>query len=183
LPHYVSRDDYFAAAVGILSEVGFRGLKMTALHQRLGVTSGSFYNYFRNWPDFVQQFLAHWLDRTDQIAQEAARPNEAVNRLELLRGLSKTVPHDAEAAIRIWAAMDPAVGEVQRAVDERRVDLIAQAVAQVRGHEHDAHRLAELCLAGVVGLQMLRRPVDLDEMDWQLAQFITLVLHTAGDRP
>ncbi|MEO3859566.1 TetR/AcrR family transcriptional regulator [Acrocarpospora sp. B8E8] len=183
MPHYVSRDDYFEAATAILSEVGVKGLKMTALHQRLGVSSGSFYNYFRNWPDFVGQFLEHWVGRTDQIAEQAAAPSNALDRLELLRKLSRTVPHDAEAAIRIWSTMDPAVAEVQAEVDRRRLALIRLAVAEVRGHETDAEDLARFCLSLVVGAQQFSRPVDIDVLDDHLERFIKMVVGEPGRPP
>ncbi|GAA4546515.1 TetR/AcrR family transcriptional regulator [Pseudonocardia xishanensis] len=183
MPHYVSREDYFEAATAILSEVGFKALKMTTLHQRLGVTSGSFYNYFRNWPDFVAQFLEHWVGRTDRIAEQAAQPGDPLDRLVLLRKLSRTVPHDAEAAIRIWSAMDPAVAKIQADVDARRLALIRRAVAEVQGHEEDAEDLARYCLSLVVGVQQLTRPVDLDLLDDHLDRFIRQVVAEGRERP
>ncbi|MEU7812244.1 TetR/AcrR family transcriptional regulator, partial [Pseudonocardia sp. NPDC049154] len=180
MPHYVSRDDYFEAAIAILSEVGYKGLKMTALHQRLGVTSGSFYNYFRNWPDFVAQFLEHWGGRTDRIAELAAAPGDPLDRLELLRKLARTVPHDAEAAIRVWSTIDPAVAAIQRDVDRRRLTLIRGAVAEIVGADADIDGLARFCLALVVGTQQLGSPVDVEMLDDHLERFIRMVMGGGG---
>lgn len=178
MPHYVGREDYYAAAVAILSESGFRDLNMTALHRRLGVSSGSFYNWFRNWPEFVRQFLTHWTEHTEQIARQAAVPQDPVQRLELLRRLARTVPHDAEAAIRVWSTTDPTVASAQRTVDRRRLAVIREAVAGVA--EEDATELAELCLATVVGTQLMTRPVDVDTLDRHLAGVIELVRLRGG---
>lgn len=175
MPLYVTREQYFTAATEILSADGYRGLRMTALHRALGVSSGSFYNYFRNWPDFVRQFLEQWTAHTDSIAARAAEAPDAVDRLRLLRGLTRTVPHDAEVAIRTWAAMEPSVAEAQREVDRRRLVLIRAAVVEAAGENEDTDRMAQLALSMIVGWQQLRRPFDPETMDWMLGRFIEMV--------
>ncbi len=171
MPTLVTREDYFGAATDILSEEGFGGLKMTALHRRLGVSSGSFYNYFQNWDDFVRGFLEDWTVRTNDIADRAATA-DSFERLELLRRLTRTVPHRAEAAIRTWAAMDPAVAAAQRDVDARRVALLETALVQVTGDAELAGLLAESALSMIVGWQQLSRPFDAEKLDWMLRNFI-----------
>jgi AcrR family transcriptional regulator len=172
VPTLVSPEDYFGAATDLLSEDGYRGLTMTALHRRLGVSSGSFYNYFRNWDEFVRAFLEHWTVRTNDIADRAAATVDSFERLHLLRALTRTVAHNAEAAIRIWAAMDPAVAAAQRDVDQRRLALIRAAVIEVTGDEERAGRLAESALSMIVGWQQISRPFDADRMDRMLNDFI-----------
>jgi AcrR family transcriptional regulator len=173
VPTLVSREDYFGAAIDLLSEEGFRGLRMTALHRRLGVSSGSFYNYFRNWDEFVRSFLEHWTVRTNDIADRAAATADSFERLQLLRELTRTVSHTAEAAIRTWAAMDPAVATAQRDVDRRRLALIRAAVLEVTGDQERAERLAESALSMIVGWQQMSRPFDADRLDWMLNDFIS----------
>lgn len=168
----VNREDYFGAAIEILSECGFRGLKMTALHRRLGVSSGSFYNYFQNWDDFVRSFLEHWTVRTNDIADRAAGTADSFERLHLLRHLTRTVPHRAEAAIRTWAAMDPAVAAAQRDVDARRLSLLESALIQVTGDPRRAALLAESALSMIVGWQQIASPFDAEKLDWMLSNFI-----------
>ncbi|WP_145986092.1 TetR/AcrR family transcriptional regulator [Pseudonocardia sp. EC080619-01] len=153
---------------------------MTALHRRLKVSSGSFYNWFRSWPDFVQQFLGHWTDYTEQIASRAAVPQDALQRLDLLRELARTVPHDAEAAIRAWGTVDPVVAAAQRAVDQRRLAVIEAAVGEVALPAADVTELAELCLSVVIGSQLMHKPVDVDALDRHLAGVIDLVRVRAG---
>jgi AcrR family transcriptional regulator len=172
VPTLVSREDYFGAATGLLSEDGFRGLTMTALHRRLGVSSGSFYNYFKNWDEFVRAFLEHWTAHTNDIADRAAATADSFERLHLLRELTRTIAHDAEAAIRTWAAMDAAVAEAQCAMDQRRLALIRAAVVKVTGDDERAERLAESALSMIVGWQQVSRPFDADKMDWMLNDFI-----------
>lgn len=175
VPLYVTREQYFTAATEILSAEGFRRLNMTALHRRLGVSSGSFYNYFRNWPDFVRKYLEQWTAHTDQIAERASAELDPLDRLRLLRRLTRTVAHDAEVAIRTWGAMEPMVAEAQREVDRKRLALIRIAVAEASGGRDDADRMAELALSMIVGWQQLRQPFDAERMDWMLSRFIEMV--------
>ena len=172
MPTLVSRADYFGAATDLLSEHGYRGLTMTALHRRLGVSSGSFYNYFKNWDEFVRAFLEHWTVHTNDIADRAAATADSLERLHLLRELTRTVAHDAEAAIRTWAAMDPAVAAAQRDMDQRRLALIRAAVVEVTGDEERAGHLAESALSMIVGWQQISSPFDADKMDRMLSDFI-----------
>ena len=179
VPLYVTREQYFTAAKEILLAQGFRGLKMTALHRHLGVSSGSFYNYFKNWPDFVQQFLDHWAGQTDEIAEKASVPLDAFERLELLRQLAQTVPHDVEAAIRTWSTVEPLVAQAQQNVDQQRRALIRRAVVEATGGEQDADQLAEFILSLIVGCQQLTKPVDVRAMDAMLARSNAMIARIA----
>ena len=42
----VSREAYFETGLEVLSDLGYGGLKLAEVCNRLGVTTGSFYHYF-----------------------------------------------------------------------------------------------------------------------------------------
>lgn len=170
-----SRERYFTAAQEILTDQGFGHLKMTALHRRLGVSSGSFYHFFAGWDDFVAQFLHHWIAQTAEISAQAQQTSDPFDRLETLRLLSRSVPHAAEAAIRMWSTTNAAVATAQRHVDAQRLAIIAEAVstAGVTGVRVD--RLARHGLSIIVGWQQLSHPFDMHGLDELLSQFIELV--------
>jgi AcrR family transcriptional regulator len=42
----VSREAYFQTGLDVLSDLGYGGLKLAEVCNRLGVTTGSFYHYF-----------------------------------------------------------------------------------------------------------------------------------------
>ncbi|MDT5106509.1 MAG: hypothetical protein QOI25_4022 [Mycobacterium sp.] len=42
----VTRQSYFDAGLDVLSDLGYGGLKLAEVCNRLGVTTGSFYHYF-----------------------------------------------------------------------------------------------------------------------------------------
>jgi AcrR family transcriptional regulator len=175
VPESASRERYFTAALEILTAQGFGHLTMTALHRRLGVSSGSFYHFFAGWDDFVAQFLESWITQTAEISVEAQQTSDPFDRLEILRLLAKSVPHAAEAAMRMWSATDATVATAQRHVDAQRLAIIAEAVSIAGVADVQADRLARHGLSLIVGWQQLSHPFDAHGLDELLGQFIDLV--------
>ena len=175
----VNQQDYFQGALGLLAKNGFGALRLTSLCRWLGMSTGSFYNWFRDWNDFVDQFLAYWeSELTERLATEAARNPDPTARLEQLRELARVVPHDAEVALRAWGNADTRAARVCQEVDALRRKLIFDTVHGLVSDVALANRLAALGLSIVVGHQHL----DVSDMDWSLRQFTALVgLHADID--
>ena len=53
----VSREAYFETGLDVLSDLGYGGLKLAEVCNRLGVTSGSFYHYFSSWPAYTRELV------------------------------------------------------------------------------------------------------------------------------
>ena len=177
VPTLVTRQEYFTSAVEILSTEGFRGLQVVKLCKAMGITTGSFYNYFRNLKDFTAEFLTTWRqDLTKQLIEAAELVDEPAERLRKLADMAKDIPHEAEAAIRAWSKVDPMVQAVQEEVDDLRLGLLRRAVLNASPNDPDADRLAALGLSIVVGAQQLRSPVNFDDLKWALDQYVELVL-------
>ena len=51
----VSREAYFETGLDVLSDLGYGGLKLAEVCNRLGVTTGSFYHYFSGWPAYTKR--------------------------------------------------------------------------------------------------------------------------------
>lgn len=180
----VTRKDYFESAFEILATEGFKELKVVKLCTVTGVTTGSFYNYFRNMKDFVDQFLAAWRQQlTKQLIETAELVDDPAQRLHTLVELAVTVPHEAEAAIRAWSQVDPAVRATQAEVDELRLGLVRRAIRMALPDDPDVDHLAWLGLSIVIGIQQLQSPINVNEMRWALNQFNAMVLARAGLDP
>jgi AcrR family transcriptional regulator len=175
VPRSATRERYFVAALEIMTDQGFGHLTMTALHRHLNVSSGSFYHFFKGWDDFVARFLESWIEQTEEISAKAEGASDPFDRLEILRWLARSVPHAAEAAMRIWSASDPAVATTQRHVDAQRLAIIREAVSAAGVTDVQADHLARHGLSIIVGWQQLSRPFDLQVLDEMLGQFIELV--------
>lgn len=177
----VNQQSYFQGALDLLAKEGYGALRLTSLCKAIGMSTGSFYNWFRDWNDFVDQFLAHWeSDLTQRLATQAAETLDASARLDRLRELARDVPHEAEVALRAWGNADPRAARVCHEVDVKRRRLIFDTVHALVEDRQLADRLAALGLSIVVGHQHL----DVVDMDWSLAQFNALVrVHSEARSP
>jgi AcrR family transcriptional regulator len=160
-----NREGYFAAAMALLAREGRAGLRLARLCRDVGVTSGSFYHHFGGWDGFVDALLAHWeaVD-THRLAELAAREPDPEGRLDVLKHLALTFPHEAETAIRAWAHGDERVAVVQARVDEHRHRVVAEALVAAGVEPDRADRLADLALAVLIGRQQRLGPTDVGEL-------------------
>lgn len=176
----VTKDDYFAAALDVLATQGHAALKIGSLCRDLGVTTGSFYHYFGGWDAFVRELLAHWeQERTRRVIDLTTAEQDPYARVRMLRKLATTLPHDAETAIRAWSHVNPAVDEVQRRVDQERLDALRTVIRGVVPNAREAQMLATIGMTLLVGAQQWRTPVDIRELGRMLDQFQALVLQHA----
>ncbi|MEZ0053647.1 AcrR family transcriptional regulator [Mycobacterium sp. MAA66] len=150
----VSRESYFEAGVEALAEAGYNGLKLAEVCRRLGVTTGSFYHYFPNWAAYTDALLEHWAEARSMKVDETQQgePDPRV-RIDTLIRRALALPHGAEAAIRIWSALDPKVHAVQSAVDQQRFDAMSEAAFEILGDRHQANVFASWGLYVLVGYE------------------------------
>lgn len=182
MPRTVTREDYFDAAMTVLATAGAGKLKVATLCRSLNVTTGSFYGYFGSLDGFVEQFLTHWQDRqTDRIVQLSNAPGEPEERIRLVKELARGLPHEAEAAIRGWAHINPRVATAQREVDARRQKALTKLFLPVVGSRRTASRLAIMAITLLVGLQQWRSPVSKKDYDLLFDEFESMVLNCVDD--
>ncbi|MHA3024598.1 TetR/AcrR family transcriptional regulator [Mycobacterium sp. BMJ-28] len=162
-----SRDSYFEAGIDILSDLGYGGLKLAEVCQRLGVTTGSFYHYFTSWSSFTRALVGHWMQvTTTQIIEAARGERDPRRRIDNLVAQALALPHGAEAAIRVWSSIDPAVGEVQAAVDQQRFDIMKESALEILAHERQAHVFAIAAVYLLTGYEQTSLPRDFDNLRW-----------------
>lgn len=166
------RNSWYAAGEEILATEGYGGLKLAALCRRLGVTTGSFYHSFDNWQDYTDSLLANWLEeRTRQTVEIARRTEDPIARLELLLHASHELLHRTEGAIRVWAAIDPRVGAVQKQVDDGRYQVVREAMEAVVGPER-AEAFAVWGMSTLVGYEMLAAEHGREHLLWSLQSIL-----------
>jgi AcrR family transcriptional regulator len=154
MPTIVSKEQYYACALEVLAESGFKGLNIGVLCKELGVTSGSFYHHFGNWNGFVVALLEFWENR--QIVQLRNRNfgnSGPLVDFDSLMTLTISLPHKAEAAIRAWAANNEVVRAGQRRADEARRKTVERVIARIVGNPTVAKDLTALGMCLLVGYQ------------------------------
>lgn len=163
----VTRTAYFETGIEVLSDKGYGGLKLAEVCRRLGVTSGSFYHYFTNWSTYTRELIDYWLqERTRLRAELIGTDSDPRRRLEaLLRG-GVEMEHSAEAAIRVWSAIDPQVRIAQTKLDQQRFDAIYAAAMELLHNERQAQVFAECALYTVIGYEQATLPRDGAALAW-----------------
>ncbi|MEV0663510.1 TetR/AcrR family transcriptional regulator [Actinomadura luteofluorescens] len=143
----VGRRDWIEAAYGELARAGERGVAITTLAARLGVTKGSFYWHFRDRPELMRALLDRWAhERTDEVLGLAlgstADPRERLRRIEALG--REVAPIDR--AMRLWAQDEPAAEEAVRHADRALLGHIAACLEDLGFDDEEALLRARLML-------------------------------------
>jgi AcrR family transcriptional regulator len=183
MPIVATREDYFATALDILANVGPDGLRINALCNALGVTTGSFYGYFGSLDGFIDQLLDHWYSRhTKRIAEMVSAPSDPRERISLLKQYVIAKPlHEAEAAIRAWARSNKAVAAMQARVDKERYHLVRKFLRSVLEDYRRADTLAMLGMSIEIGMQQWRHPPKASELRRLLDEFEVLLRYHANE--
>ena len=172
---------FFDAGMEILAEDGYGGLKLADLCLRVRVTSGSFYHHFDSWQDFTRQLVEHWREeRTLRVAELARAEVDPAERVELLLRFGVSLPHSAEAAIRVWSGIDPFVAEVQESVDRERLDISTEALEALTDDPNVASDIALTAFFLLVGFEQATGDHDARVLERFLRMLQDSALTAAG---
>jgi AcrR family transcriptional regulator len=168
-----SREAYFDTGLDVLSDLGYGGLKLAEVCNRLGVTTGSFYHYFPNWSAYTKELLAHWTQvRTVRVIESLRDESDPRRRIDALIETGLGLPHSAEAAIRVWSSLDPHVHQVQAAVDQQRFDVMYESAFEILRHKRQAQMFAAWAVYLLVGYEQATLPRDNVALRWITAQMV-----------
>lgn len=168
-----SRESFFETGLEVLSDLGYGGLKLAEVCQRLGVTSGSFYHYFSSWSVYTRQLVEHWQElMTVKVVETVQEEPDPRTRIVRLIEAALLLPHGAEAAIRVWSALDPEVRRVQAEVDRGRFNSLYDCAIVILGKRRQAELFAAWGVYMLVGYEQTLLPPDTDGLTWIIAQLL-----------
>ena len=124
----LTREDWLAEALEVLSSEGVGGVRVLSLAKSLGVTRGSFHWHFKDRDEFLEALLEYWrVEMTETVIrhndQLEGGPQERIR--ELAAFVLRTGRTHYDPAVRAWALADPMAREVVQRVDERRAAFVA----------------------------------------------------------
>ncbi|MFL6108962.1 MAG: TetR/AcrR family transcriptional regulator [Marmoricola sp.] len=176
------KERFFDAAQEILATDGYGGLKLAAVCKRLKVTTGAFYHAFGSWNEFTSEFLHNWRrQRTTLLVELARGAGDPVGQLESLRRATIELRHASEAAIRVWAAVDPAVAVIQEQVDQERYEVVLEAMQKLVGKK-EATAYADWGLNVLIGYELSTGAQTPADLEWQLTQVLSAALARGEER-
>lgn len=147
------REKWVEEGLRALAAGGVDAVRVEALAKALGVTKGGFYGYFADRGALLNEMLDAWErecvdDVFDRIEQEGG---DVLDKVRLAGQLTfsgdRLLPIDL--AVRDWARRDQAVAERLRRVDNRRMQLLRDAISTFCSDpdEVEARSLLAFCLA------------------------------------
>lgn len=168
-----SRDAYLETGLAVLSDLGYGGLKLAEVCNRLGVTSGSFYHFFSNWAAYTRELIDHWQRvSTTRLIESVRAETDPRRRIDRLIHMGLNLPHGAEAAIRTWSSLDPQVHAVQKAVDKQRHDIMRESAYEILHDERQAEVFADWGVYLLVGYEQATLRPDKAALEWISGQLL-----------
>lgn len=147
-----TRERWVEEGLRVLAEGGVDAVRVEVLAKALGVTKGGFYGYFANRSALLAAMLDAWERQSvDEVLARIER--EGGDDLQRVRLAGRLTFADdvrlVDLAVRDWARRDDAVAERLRAVDNRRMQLLRDALAPLVPDpaEVEARSLLAFCLA------------------------------------
>ncbi|HKY93266.1 MAG TPA: helix-turn-helix domain-containing protein [Nevskiaceae bacterium] len=122
-----------AARVALIEE-GISAVKIDRLAQRLKVSRGGFYHYFKT-PRAILEALLHDWQRHNHFVPDPLDTSTVQATLASFRQLTDNLVHERgfdpqyDLAIREWARISQPVADVVHAVDEQRIDALRRLFA------------------------------------------------------
>jgi AcrR family transcriptional regulator len=165
-PARKTRAAWIEAGLQALATGGPDAVRIEPLAQRLGVTRGSFYGYFKSRQAFLDALLDTWEQRsTDEVLERVARDGgDARARIRLAGILTfreELLPIDL--AVRDWARRDDAVARRLRRVDGRRMDYLRAQIGTLCPDPDEVEARTLLAFTLAIGDHFLSAPAGTRE--------------------
>ena len=147
------RERWVEEGLRVLAAGGVDAVRVEALAKALGVTKGGFYGYFKDRAALLTAMLDTWeRECVDDVLDRVEREHDdPLDRARLAGQLTfsgdRLLPIDL--AVRDWARRDPAVAERLHRVDNRRMQLLRDAIGTFCSDpdEVEARSLLAFCMA------------------------------------
>jgi AcrR family transcriptional regulator len=161
-----SRDSYLETGLDVLSDLGYGGLKLAMVCNRLGVTTGSFYHYFPSWSEYTRALVEYWAQARRVSVEAACDEPDPRRRIDNFIQTALALQHASEAAIRTWSSIDPAVHAVHAAVEQQRFDVVFEAAFAILENKHQAQIFASWAMYVLIGYEQSTLPRNPRDLEW-----------------
>lgn len=152
-----TKEDWLRFGLEQLAAQGPDALKLAALCEAAGRTTGSFYYHFSDQASFLSEMLAHWQKvHTQDVITEMQGAKDARAHAEKLSATVMALDQSIEVGVRTLAQQLPLAADRLAQVDRQRLEHLSVLYHRSTGlSEAEAEALAELEYAAFVGAQML----------------------------
>ncbi|NLD68189.1 MAG: TetR/AcrR family transcriptional regulator [Limnobacter sp.] len=182
-------DDWLAAANALLASDNIRGVQISVLCRKLGVTKGSFYWHFRNRAGLLRAMLDDWRRRMTLgvVSRLTRTATNAATRLRELLSLPRrrfSAPATAvEMSVREWGRRDGATRRAVQEVDLIRLQFFEQCFVELGFAPGPARTRAYLAYALMMGDSVLRDTLGEQVDDETLVETACALLAAQAQAP
>lgn len=156
-----TRDDWIVAGWTVVCRDGQAGLTLDAVVAEIGVTKGSLYSLFGDWPRYVDALLRWWAttryDETFRRSMDQAGTPEDRLRAYLALGMELDI---GGRALRLWALDDPELRDEVADGDRRSVEVFTNLLIEAGVPPDVANFRAWVLYTAFMGLYLLTPPDD-----------------------
>jgi len=143
-----AREQWLVAGQALLRRGGIGAVKLQALTEKLGLTSGSFYHHFDGMPAYLDELATYYgseQPRTNLEALASLPPRDRLRRLGEI-SVAGRMP-SVDAAMRDWATSNERAAAAVRELDDILLRFIADAFAELGYDQRQARARAILMLS------------------------------------
>ncbi|MGW7480439.1 TetR/AcrR family transcriptional regulator [Nonomuraea muscovyensis] len=153
------RETWVEEGLRALAEGGVDAVRVESLAKALGVTKGGFYGYFADRDALLTEMLDTWeRESVDDVLDRVEREGgDVLDKVRLAGQLTfagdRLLPIDL--AIRDWARRDQAVAERLRRVDNRRMQLLRDAISTFCPDPDEVEARSLLAFGAAIGSHLI----------------------------
>ncbi|MGB3324283.1 MAG: TetR/AcrR family transcriptional regulator [Mycolicibacterium fortuitum] len=179
------REKWIEAGLTMLATHGVDAVRIDVLAKSLGVTRGGFYGYFADRGALLTEMLSTWeRECVDDVIRHVQDGQENVLDQVRLAG-QLTFATDRllaiDLAIRDWARRDEDVAERLRRVDNRRMQLLREAISTFCPDPDEVEARCLLAFCTAIGRHLLAADHPGRTRDEVVANAADLILNRAPE--
>ncbi|MEM7303520.1 MAG: TetR/AcrR family transcriptional regulator [Pseudomonadota bacterium] len=184
-PSRLTREDWLKAARDVLLSKGVEQVKIMTLARAIGGSRSSFYWFFKDRQDLLDELFQHWLStNTNAIVEQAQRPSASISQavLQVFECWVDDAVFDArlDFAVREWARRAPEIRAALDKADQERVEALEAMFTSHGFEETEAFVRARTLYFMQIGYYALEVDETIDE---RLKLVPTYVFNFSGEWP
>jgi AcrR family transcriptional regulator len=156
----LGREIWLDTARQALIEEGTAGVEINKLANRLGVSRGGFYWFFKSREQLLDELLVYWANSSTLLFERILRPGGRNGMQEYYALINLWIDEKEydpkwDGAVRDWARTSAAVLKTVQSVDEKRIEIIERIFLDMEYKGMDAHIRARVTYYHQVGYYAL----------------------------
>ncbi|MFK8010424.1 MAG: TetR/AcrR family transcriptional regulator [Marinicellaceae bacterium] len=152
-----------------IDQYGLAELKINELCQKLAVTKGSFYHWFKSKSDYEMQLLEFWKQRfTSTFIENAETGKDDREKLSLLgrQCIDGAINGNRlEFEINAWSFKNAKVKDFVYSVYKTRYEYLEKLLSGIYSDKTEIKRHALILYSLVIGVDMFYRQLTLEELE------------------